>query len=94
MSGSNEFRCVGAKQGLPAGVVDEIESLILSGELVPDTSRRPGRELAEQLSVIFSVVRGAVRTSVTMGMLETKKGLGTTVRQPTADHVSGSLGLL
>lgn len=94
MSGQNEFRSVGEKRGLADRVVQEIETMILSGELEPDTSLPAERELAEQLNVSRSVVREAVRTLVTKGMLETRQGVGTTVRRPSADQVSGPLGLL
>jgi len=94
VSDQNEFPSVGAKQGLADRVVHEIETMILSGELAPDTLLPGERELAEQLNVSRSVVREAVRTLVSKGMVETRQGVGTTVRRPSADQVSGPLGLL
>lgn len=94
MSDPKAFRSVGTKQGLVDRVVHEIERMILSGELVLDTALPGERELADQLNVSRSVVREAVRTLVTKGLLETKQGVGTRVRQLTADQVTGPLGLL
>lgn len=88
------FRTVGSKEKLVDRVVNEIEELIITGELAPQTKLPPERELTEQLGVSRTVVREAVRILVTKGLLETQPGVGTTVRQMTREQVVEPLNLL
>jgi len=74
-------------------VVNEVEKLIVSGELAPDTKLPPEREWAEQMGVSRTIVREASRILAAKGLLETQHGVGTTVRQPTSQHVTEPLGL-
>ena len=93
MNVSNPFRTIGSKERLVDRVVREIEELIVGGRLEPDTKLPPERELAEQLGVSRTVVREAVRILVTKGLLETKHGVGTVVRQMTREQVVEPLTL-
>lgn len=93
MNVSNPFRAIGSKERLVDRVVREIEELIVSGRLEPDTKLPPERELAEQLGVSRTVVREAVRILVTKGLLETKHGVGTVVRHMTREQVVEPLTL-
>lgn len=94
MSKHNPFRTVGTKERLVDRVVKEIEELIVTGQLEPETKLPPEREFAEQLGVSRTVIREAVRILVTKGLLETTHGVGTTVRQMTREQVVEPLNLL
>jgi DNA-binding FadR family transcriptional regulator len=93
MTVSNPFRTIGSKERLVDRVVNEIEGFIIAGQLEPDTKLPPERELAEQLGVSRTVIREAVRILVTKGLLETKHGVGTVVRQMTREQVVEPLTL-
>lgn len=88
------FRAVGSKERLVDRVVNELEELIISGQLEPDTKLPPERDLADQLGVSRTVLREAVRILVTKGLLETQAGKGTTVRKITREQVVEPLSLL
>jgi GntR family transcriptional repressor for pyruvate dehydrogenase complex len=94
MEGESMFRTVGNKGRLFDRVVSEIQSLIVSGRLEAGVKLPPERELAEELGVSRTVVREAVRILVAKGLLETKPGVGTIVRQVTTDQVVEPLSLL
>lgn len=93
MTKKNPFQAVGSKDRLVDRVVNEIERLIIEGELEPETKLPPERELAEQLGVSRTVVRESVHILVARGLLETKHGVGTVVRQVTREQVVGPLNL-
>ena len=88
------FRAVGTSERLVDRVVDEIERLILDGSLQPGVRLPPEREFAEQLGVSRTVVREAVHILVAKGLLETRHGVGTIVRQVGGAQVVEQLGLL
>ncbi len=94
MSGQSLFRTVGSKERLVDRVVNEIQGLIVAGQLEPGMKLPPERELAGELGVSRTVIRGAVQTLVAKGLLETRPGVGTIVRQVTRDQISQSLSLL
>jgi len=87
------FRAVGSKEGLVVRVVQAIENQILDGRLAVGTRLPPEREFAESLGVSRPVVREAVRTLATKGLLETRQGIGTTVRTVTHDEIATPLTL-
>ena len=89
----NRFRNIGRKEGLCAQVTKEIEDRILDGRLPVGTRLPPEREFAESLGVSRPVVREAVRTLVTKGLLDTRQGIGTTVRAVTHEEVTKPLTL-
>jgi DNA-binding FadR family transcriptional regulator len=88
------FRAIGSKEGLVDRIVNEIEELIVTGQLELDTKLPPERELADQLRVSRSVLREATRILVTKGLLETRPGKGTLVRRMTSEQVAEPLSLL
>jgi GntR family transcriptional repressor for pyruvate dehydrogenase complex len=94
MSGESPFRVIGTKARLVDRVVSEVQSLIIDGRLEPGMKLPPEREFAEQIGVSRTVVREAVRILATKGLLETKPGVGTIVRQVTRDQVVEPLGML
>jgi GntR family transcriptional repressor for pyruvate dehydrogenase complex len=58
------------------------------------TKLPPEREFAERLGVSRTVVREAVRILVTKGLLETRHGIGTSIRAVTREEVVKRLTLL
>jgi DNA-binding FadR family transcriptional regulator len=94
MDNEGIFRNVGVQGGLVDRVVNEIQRVIVSGQLQPGMKLLPERELADQLGVSRTVIREAVRILVAKGLLETKPGVGTIVRQVTRDQIVEPLSLL
>jgi GntR family transcriptional repressor for pyruvate dehydrogenase complex len=92
-TGRPRFRNIGNKDGLVDKVVHAIESEVLSGQLTVGTKLPPEREFSESLGVSRPVVREAVRTLVTRGLLETKHGIGTMVRALSRDEIVKPLTL-
>ncbi len=88
------FQTVAPKSRLVDRVADEIQRLIASGQLAPGTRLPPEREFAEQLGVSRPVVREAVHQLIAKGLLESKHGSGTTVREMTRESVVEPLGWL
>ncbi|MBN9735700.1 MULTISPECIES: FadR/GntR family transcriptional regulator [unclassified Pseudonocardia] len=67
-----------AGAGLHAGVLDRIGSLVAGGELAPGTVLRAD-ELVERYGVSRTVVREAVRVLESMGLVQSRRRVGTTV---------------
>ncbi len=88
------FPTIGAEGRLVDRVVKEMQRMILSGELGPGTRLPPERELAQQLGISRTVMREAVHILVARGLLETRPGIGTTVRQVTSGQVAEPLRLV
>ncbi len=82
------------KQRLVERVVTDVQELIIQGKLAVGAKLPPERELAELLGVSRTVIREAVRILVTKGLLESRHGIGTTVRQVTRDQLVEPLGWL
>jgi len=91
---TSTFRTLGNKGRLVDQVVDEIQSMVVSGKLAPGMKLPPERELAEQIGVSRTVIREAVQILVTKGLLDTKHGVGTVVCQASNAHFTESLNLL
>ena len=82
-----DFRILRHKDDLVERVVQKIQKQVLDGRL-PVGSRLPSeREFAERLGVSRTVLREAVRILGTKGLLETRHGIGTTVRAMTSEAV-------
>jgi GntR family transcriptional repressor for pyruvate dehydrogenase complex len=94
MGNESLFRTIGTKGRLVDRVVNEIQELIVGGQLEPGTKLPPERELAEEIGVSRTVIREAVHILVAKGLLETRQGVGTIVRQVTGDQVVEPLSLL
>jgi GntR family transcriptional repressor for pyruvate dehydrogenase complex len=94
MASDGLFRMIGTKDRLVDRVVNEIQRLIVEGQLEPGMRLPPEREFAEQLGVSRTVIREAVHILVTKGLLETRHGVGTVVRRVTNDQVIASLNIL
>jgi DNA-binding FadR family transcriptional regulator len=89
----SRFRVIGHKDGLVDRVVHAIQDEVFSGRLTVGTRLPPEREFAESLGVSRPVVREAVRILITKGLLETRHGIGTTVRAVSRDEVIQPLTL-
>src|SRR5256886_15852175 len=63
------------------GIVEQIEGLLEKGDLRPGDQLPPERQLAEQFQVSRASVREALRTLELLGIVETRAGGGTFVRQ-------------
>jgi GntR family transcriptional repressor for pyruvate dehydrogenase complex len=81
------FKVIGQKEGLVFQVVRAIEDQILRGKLEIGVRLPPEREFSEQLGVSRPVVREAVRILTAQGLLETRHGIGTTVKTVGRDEV-------
>lgn len=88
-----QFKVIGSKDGLVDRVVQAIEERILGGRLAVGTRLPPEREFSEQLGVSRTVVREAVRILTTQGLLETRHGIGTTVRTISRTEVVKPLAI-
>jgi GntR family transcriptional repressor for pyruvate dehydrogenase complex len=88
------FRPVGNKSTLVRQVVDEIEKMIMDGQLTPNTKLPPERELSDKLGVSRTVMREAIHILVTKGLIDSKQGVGTVVRELTTDNVADSFRLI
>lgn len=80
--------------GLADRVADHMTERVLDGTLQRGNRLPPERILAEQYGVSRTVIREAVRTLVSKGLLETRGGSGTYVRSPDPAAVAESMSLL
>jgi len=91
MIDENLFEAVGQKGRLADHVADQIEKLIVDGRLEPGTRLPSEAELAKQFEVSRTVIREAVQMLVTKGLVETRHGVGTTVKPFSRDIIVSSL---
>ena len=73
------------------GIVQQIEGLLERGELKPGDQLPPERQLAEQFQVSRASVREALRSLELLGIVETRAGGGTFVRQAQPDDLARPL---
>lgn len=89
----NLFEAVGSSDQLVDLVSHQLEQLIADGQLKPNTLLPPQSELAQRLGVSRTVIREAVRILTTKGLLESKRGVGTRVRELTQEQIYRPLEL-
>lgn len=94
MSVETMFRSVAAEGRLVDRVASEIQRSIVDGQLQAGMRLPSEMELAAQLAVSRTVIREAVHTLMAKGLLETRPGVGTIVREVTRDQVVEPLGHL
>jgi len=82
------------REGLAEQVARQIQELILSRALEPGDRLPAEYELAAQLQVSRGVVREAVRILRVRGLVETRRGSGSYVRQPSPQTLAASMRLL
>ena len=75
-------------------VADQLERLIVQQHFQAGERLPPERELAERFGVSRTVVREAVRTVASKGLLDVRAGSGTLVRKPSSETVAASVALL
>ena len=75
-------------------IVDQIQGLIVRGELRPGDRLPAERRLAEQFGVSRTAVREAIKSLAERGLVDILVGRGTFVTSPTHEHVVESLTLL
>jgi len=73
------------------GIVEQIERLLERGDIRPGDQLPPERQLADQFQVSRASVREALRTLELLGIVETRPGGGTFVRQTTPDDLARPL---
>ena len=71
---------------LSSQVVDRLEELVLDGDIRPGSSIPSESELVEQFGVSRIVIREAVRTLATRGLIEVRQG-----RRPTVSVLNATM---
>ena len=94
MSVETMFRSVAAEGRLVDRVANEIQRLIVDGQLQAGVRLPSEMELAAQLAVSRTVIREAMHVLIAKGLLVTRPGVGTVVREITRDQVVEPLGHL
>jgi GntR family transcriptional repressor for pyruvate dehydrogenase complex len=74
-------------------IVKQIQQAIRDGQLPRGTKLPTERELAERFGVSRSVVREAIKVLDTMGLVESRQGSGSFVRNSTIESVSRAIVL-
>ncbi len=73
-------------------IVEQIETLILNGELTPGEQLPAERELAEQFGVSRTAVREAIKALREKGMVDILAGRGTFITERTSQTMRHSFG--
>lgn len=94
MSDSIRFNVIGHRDRLVDRVAEEIQQQIVNNALPAGVKLPSEQELAERIGVSRTVIREAVHILTTKGLLETRHGVGTIVRQANGDQLSENLNLL
>lgn len=94
MSDQSLFNKVGSNERLVDRVVNEIQRLIVGGQLEPGMQLPAQRDLAEQIGVSRTALREAIQILVAKGLLTTKPGVGTVVRQVATEQLGEPISLL
>ena len=94
MTSENLFHAVAVEGRLVDRVANEIQRLIVDGQLPAGTKLPSEMELTGRLAVSRTVIRESVHILTAKGLLETRPGVGTIVRQVTRDQVVEPLGHL
>lgn len=82
-----------APRKLSDDVVDHLTGLIVAKQLRPGDRLPPERELAEQFGVSRTVIREAVKMLGEKGLLDSRQGSGTWVREFSSQSISQSFAL-
>jgi GntR family transcriptional repressor for pyruvate dehydrogenase complex len=81
------------RESLSVQVAQQIQQLIMQGELRPGNRLPPEREFSEQLSVSRTVVREATKLLQERGLVKVLTGSGTYVSKVEASAISESISL-
>lgn len=88
------FNKIGSSERLVDRVVNEIQRIIVGGQLEPGMQLPAQRDLAEQIGVSRTALREAVQILVAKGLLTTKPGVGTVVRRMATEQLGVPISLL
>jgi GntR family transcriptional repressor for pyruvate dehydrogenase complex len=88
------FEFIQRDSTLVSRVVEQIEGLIIKGQLRPGDLLPPENELARQLGVSRTVIREAMRTLIAKDLLQVRAGSGTVISTPTGKSLAQSMALL
>ena len=75
-------------------IVEQVQEMIVSGQLQPGDQLPAERQLAEQFGVSRTAVREAIKSLAERGLVDILVGRGTFVTSPSHEHVVESLTLL
>lgn len=81
----------GYKLSVANETVERIADMIRAGKYAPGDRLPSERSLAEQLKVGRTSVREAIRRLETMGLVESRHGLGTFVKDPSREVIQATL---
>ena len=81
-----------SRQRLYQQVAQQLQEMILDGDLQPGNKLPPERQMAEQMGVSRTVIREAVKTLEQRGLVKVLTGDGTYVSQIDPETVSESIG--
>lgn len=88
------YKPVKPRARLYRDIVDQIQELIVAGDLRPGDRLPAERQLAEQFGVSRTAVREAIKSLAEKGLVDIMVGRGTFVTSPSHAHVVESLTLL
>ena len=90
MSTNHSFESVAPRGRLADHVADQIEKQIVEGRMGPGTKLPSEAELGQEFNVSRTVIREAVNSLVAKGLVETRQGVGSTVRSFSRDVIVSS----
>ena len=88
-----DIQAITRESSLVTKVTDQLEQLILKGDLQANDRFPPERVLSEKFGVSRTVIREAVRSLVSKELLVVKPGSGTLVNKPSSSIVARSIQL-
>lgn len=89
-----EYRKLGGDRLLCESIVNEIEHMVVEGELKPGDVLPPQEELAARFGVSRTVVREAAKVLAAKQLVTVRRGKGMIVSYPSPSTVTASLSLL
>ena len=91
---SQTYKPIQPRGRLYLDIVEQVQEMIVSGQLQPGDQLPAERQLAEQFGVSRTAVREAIKSLAERGLVDILVGRGTFVTSPTHEHVVESLTLL
>lgn len=82
------------RRSLHKDVADRLTDMIVSAEYPEGSLLPPERQLCEQMGVSRTVIREAIKSMETQGLVQIDRGRGTVVREPQYGMLGDSLKLL
>ncbi len=88
------YTAIDSKQSLVDQVVQQITQLILGSQLKPGMKLPPEVKLAETIGVSRTVIREAMQILIAKGLVETRHGVGSMVRNAGGAQLSEQLAFM